>query len=239
MTDDPWLRRPPCDTGGNEERFRRLVETWSGDACATVDPRTLGVPAWAFLAWLGEQRGLLLHGSNDPDLEVCEPQVPDDRSPDPFSRRRAVYASSDAVWATFYAVLDRSVPGLRFLNAALRFEEDDGRLGEPRYYFSVAEAAAAAGCWRPGTVYVLRRDGFERRAPFTVGGRRAVEPHYASPRPVRPIARLAVAPDDFPLLGAVRVHDPDEVDARAERDPEGFPWLHEGEGADGGGTGGG
>jgi hypothetical protein len=230
VTDDGWSTLPPLDLRGHEDELARLVSSWPRGRCTVVDPAVLPVPAWAFLAHLCDVHGLLLHGSNDHCIEVFEPRSPNDRSADAFSRRTAVFASSDAIWASFYAVLDREAPGLRFLNAALRFELGSGRLSEPHYFFSVAREAAAQGCWRPGTVYVLPREGFERQPPYTLAGRTVVEPHWAREAPVRPVANVPISPDDFPLLGEVRVHDPAVVDARAARDPDGFPWLHDGEG---------
>ena len=46
----------------------------------------------------------------------------------------------------------------------------------------------------------------------------------ASPVPVRPVAKLAVCPADFPFLHQVHGHHDDELRTRAAADPGGFPW---------------
>jgi hypothetical protein len=48
---------------------------------------------------------------------------------------------------------------------------------------------------------------------------------WASHEPVPTLACVPVAPQDFPLLGGVRTHDPRTVAARAGVEPAGFPWL--------------
>ena len=46
----------------------------------------------------------------------------------------------------------------------------------------------------------LPRDPFKQQAPIEVKGTRIELTQWASPVAVRPIAKLAVAPDDFHLL---------------------------------------
>jgi hypothetical protein len=58
-----------------------------------------------------------------------------------------------------------------------------------------------------------------------LGGQRAHVPQWASLVAVTPLARIAVAPQDFPLLDQIRGHDDAYVLARARSDPDGFPWL--------------
>lgn len=221
----PWLPRP--DTGwshGLERRLRGLA-AWSlgaGDAGWIEAPPP--VAPWSFLTWLGEIEGCLLHGSADPAIDRFTPRSPADRSPDAFSKQRAVFATSDGIWAAFYAILDRQAPSLRFLNAALQFRSGSERWSRMHYYFSVSARAPRAP-WRPGVVYVLPPDGFRRQRPYRLGSSLVREPHYANPRPVRPLARMRVTPRDFPFLESVARHDPDVVDARAAADPHGFPWL--------------
>lgn len=223
--EEHWLPRPERTWDGEteaalEERYRRALAAGGG----WLEP-DLPVEPWAFLCWLADRKGLLLHGSPDPAIGCFEPREPDDRSVDAFSGRAAVFAAGDGIWAIFYAVLDRSLPNLRFLNGALQFELDRGRLSRMHYFFSVSAEALRQGPWRDGVVYLLPRRGFERQPPYLLGGRRVLEPHWASPEAVRPLAKLRVGPGDFPFLDRVRGHDPDRVAERSRRDPYGFPWL--------------
>lgn len=184
----------------------------------------LSVSKWKFLCWLTDVKGLLLHGSAAADIEVFEPRTPNDRSADDFSKQTAVFAASDGIWPLFYAILDRR-PGLRFLNGALQFELAPEQLTEMHYFFSITEEILKTVPWRSGVIYILPREQFVQQPPYELAGRMVHEPHWASPVPVRPLARLRVTPSDFPFLDQVRGHDPAAVDQLAASDPEGFPWL--------------
>jgi hypothetical protein len=187
--------------------------------------------------WL-ERPESLLGAHTEAELEsICEHAAaadagwleddlpPNDRSPDEFSKRTAVFAASDGVWPIFYAILDRSLPGLRFLNAALRFEPEPGRLTPMHYFFSVSEGALRSDPWREGVIYILPRQGFVQQPAYELNGRRVHEPHWASRNPVRPLAKIRVSPLDFPFLDRVRGHDNEEIARRSAEHPDGFPWL--------------
>ena len=168
---------------------------------------------------------MLLHGSGSPDITTFEPRTPIDNSPDDFSKQTAVFAASDGIWAIFYAVIDRVNFRLRMLNGALQFEVPNGWT-RMHYFFSVTQEVLKRYPWREGTVYVLPPEGFMRQPPYELGKHgRIYEPHWANPKSVKPLAKLKVTPEDFPLLAQVRGHDNEEVMANAARDPYGFPWL--------------
>lgn len=225
MIESHWLPRPPMNmappTVAALEAAYASVLTANG---GPLGPR-LPTPTWAFLCWLAEEKGLLLHGSPDPDIALFEPRTPRDRSADDFSKRTAVFATSDGIWAIFYAVLDRARPGMRLLNGALQFGNGTGEPSAMHYFFSVTRGLLREQPWRDGEIYLLPREGFEQQEPYELGGRTVIEPHWAAPTPVRPLARLRVTPHDFPFLERVREHDPVHVDRRASDDPGGFPWL--------------
>ncbi|OLV18093.1 hypothetical protein [Deinococcus marmoris] len=52
---------------------------------------------------------------------------------------------------------------------------------------------------------------------------RVLEAHWVNPNAVQPLWSLPVTPIDFPL--PVRTHDAAQVDAQADADTWGFPWL--------------
>lgn len=225
---DPWLPAPWLPLDAVRERDMGAFVT--GSILAAGGARVPDRPpcaTWLLLSWLCERYPVVLHGSNDPNIRTFEPRRPRDRSADEFSKQKAVFATSDGIWATFYAVLDRTTPALTFMNAALQFAAPGTSAGwsEMRYFFSIAKAARRAGPWREGTVYVLPSEGFGQQRPYRLGGRLVREPHFACPRPVRPLARVSVTPEDFPLLDHVRSHDPAVIEARATADPGGFPWI--------------
>lgn len=227
-----WLVRPAIDGERSVLRepgapaedgaaLKALIDTANG---GWIRPSG-GLPVWAFLNHLADSGGYLLHGSADPNIEVFEPRRPIDYSPDDFSKQEAVFAAGDGIWPIFYAVLNRPQPGLRFLNSALQFVSPGGGVSGMHYFFSVSRQDRAAPLWRSGTVYVLPREGFIRQPREQLGVHTIQEPHWASLNHVRPLAKVAVSPEDFPLLAAVREHDEAEVSAKALRDPNGYPWL--------------
>lgn len=196
-----------------------MVEEGRGD----VLPYDLTMPRWQFLGLLTKTVDVVLHGSSDPDIAEFRPHRPVDL--DEFSRRHAVYAASDGVWPIYFAIVDRTrVSSL--LNACFTVLDRDDAGEHPTYYFfSIEQVALDSQLWRDGTVYVLPRRSFVRQPPGRIGGHPVQVQQWASSTPVRPLARVPVAPQDFPLLDAVLPHDPALVRERSARDPDGFPWL--------------
>ncbi len=221
---DWMLELPPYELSGTAEAAFETALATGGTA--NLPP----LPRWVFLTWL-TRRGWLLHGSNRADLTYFEPRTPEDLSPDAFSKRTAVFAASDGVWATMYALRNRTQTK-RMLNMALQVREGSA-WSSMRYFLSLAprdsglpRASATDGrsLLQPGSVYVLPLHGFEQMHAYSWPGLGDVlEPHWANPQPVEPVMRVSVSPDDFPL--PVRIHDAARVDARSQSDPWGFPWL--------------
>ena len=223
---DYWLPRPEVEL--SDEVRLELSHFYTervADGRGEWLNAPLPVPKWAFLNWLADEKGLLMHGTGDPNIRVFEPRTPFDNSPDDFSKQTAVFAAGDGIWAIFYAVIDRINFRLRMLNGALQFGTHEGWT-RMHYFFSVTQEVLKRCPWREGTVYVLPPKGFVRQPPYVLGKHgRIFEPHYANPNPVQPLIKLHVMPEDFPLLAQVRGHNNDEVMANAAREPYGFPWL--------------
>jgi hypothetical protein len=217
-----WVVARP--TGPDDEVTAQFSQLWAehlaGGTGRVVDYR-LAAPRWQFLCWLADTQDVLLHGSGSADIVEFEPRKADDVGE--FGARVAVYAASDGLWPMYFAIVDRTVVG-SLVNASLHVLDDEGQRAGSYYYFSVDRDALAAGAWRPGSVYVLPRDTFESQPEEVTNGIRLASTQWASPVPVRPLARLDVRPEDFPLLDEVHGHDPAEVTARAAADPDDFPW---------------
>lgn len=199
-----------------------FAAAWAARDAGLLPPAT---PRWLFLRWLTGQ-GLLLHGSRQAGIARLEPRTPFDLSPDEFSGRTGVFAASDGLWAMMYALRDPAKVG-RMLNMALQ-REDDAGWSATQYFLSFAPRDEGTSVGRdplsPGWVYVLSADGFEQMPPYDWPGMgRVREPHWVSPHAVAPLWSLRVTSDDFPLT--VRTHGAARVDARAQADPWGFPWL--------------
>ena len=216
---DWMLELPPYEPNSAEERaFEAALSAW-GAAKLPAAPR------WTFLQWLTRQ-GYLLHGSNHADIAAFEPRTPKDFSPDEFSKRTAVFASSDGVWAMMYALINRTRTK-RILNMALQVREH-GSWSPMHYFLSLAprdpNVTEGRELLQAGYVYVLPKDGFEQMPAYNWPGVGDVlEPHWANPQEVQPLMRVSMSPADFPL--PVRIHDAALVDALSQSDPWGFPWL--------------
>lgn len=217
---DYYLPRPTAapDVDAFEALWTEQVKPGTG---ATVDYR-LADPRWQFLCWLADTKDVVLHGSGHPSIEEFEPRKADDVSE--FGGRTAVFAASDGLWPMYFALVDRGRVGSLVNGCAHVLGADGGRSGD-YYYFSIDRDALADEPWRPGTVYVLPRQTFEAEPEEQEWyGLRLASTHWASPVPVRPLARFAVRPEDFPFLDQVNGHDPEVVGVRAAADPGGFPW---------------
>ncbi len=186
---------------------------------------TLPWPRWQFIAHVSDTRRAVVHGSQNTGIDLFEPRQSNDAHP--FGDRAAVFGSSDGLWSMYYAILDRATYPMLLLNAAFRLEEEDGTLGEPHYFFSISDKALARRPYAPGMIYFLPGDSFETMPPETRGSTRIHIPQYASLLSVKPLARIAVAPEDFPFLAQMRGHDDETILRRVKADPGGFPWVED------------
>lgn len=188
--------------------------------CPLID-HDLGAPKWQFLTHLADVHGLVLHGSGDPTIRAFEPRKANDLQA--FGNQRAVYAAGDGIWATFFAVADRDrIPSVT--NACIRLADAAGRVSPPRYVFSISRSALPRHPWRAGTVYVLPGDTFMRQPPLRFGEYEVRVPQLASLVGVKPLARVAVEPADFPFLAQVRAHDDARLAEYASALETGAPW---------------
>jgi len=212
---------PDAGTAASFDRlFAETVEHGTGEE---IDYK-LQAPKWQFLCYLCDTKGVLVHGSGNPDIAEFEPRQSNDITE--FGNRSAVYAASDGLWAMYFAIVDRDRYVSSLMNACFRVMED-GQWSEPYYFFSINEDAIPHRPWRRGTVYLLPRATFEHQAPGDYQGMVLEIAQWASPVAVKPLAKLAVGPEDFPFLSQIYPHDPKIVSVRAASDPEGFPWMDE------------
>jgi hypothetical protein len=216
--------RPPHETSSEAHAsfdavFDRAASP-AGDGEIDYD---LPWPRWQFICHIADTRPVIVHGSQDHAIEVFEPRKSNDAHP--FGDRKAIFGASDGLWSMFYAILDRANHPMLLVNSAVRVEDKAGGLGEPLYFLSISRPALAARAFRPGMLYFLPRDGFEPMPVETFGGRRVHIAQWAKLEPARPIARIRVAPEDFPLLDQIRGHDDAVIFERVKSDPKGFPWV--------------
>lgn len=179
--------------GARRDTFDALI------AAARAEDRTLDATACPYplhelLTHLVVEHDLLLHGSNDAELEVLELRRARDYDTELF----AVVACDDGIWPIFYAVVARDCIKAVFTACT--------HLGRPprlrRFYmFAIGGDPASPSSWTRGAVYVLPRAGFRREWGH----------EWVTARPVRPLLRVLVGPEDFPLRDTVvGLSTPDE-----------------------------
>ncbi|WP_439600411.1 hypothetical protein [Devosia sp.] len=218
-----FLSRPPMPGAEARAAFDALFDRSIASGPNALIEYDLPWPRWQFIGHIVESRKLIAHGSQDGAIHTFEPRQSHDAHP--FGNRKAVYGASDGLWSMYYAILDRATHPMLLVNSAAQVELEDGALGDPFYFFSISRPALDARAFRPGTLYFLPRDSFEQMPPLEIAGQRAHVPQWASLVAVTPLARITVAPEDFPFLADMRGHDDGFIMERAKADPDGFPWL--------------
>ena len=229
MLPDYWIERPAVSLGSATEtaidEFLTLMEARDSDHLLDVDAllrNRRNVPTWTFLCGLAERRTIAFHGTGDPSIESFEPRQPIDFAP--FGDQRAVFATSDPVWAMFYAIVDRARYELTLNNGCILLLDSEGRAGVPYYYFSISREALPHQPWRTGYVYLLPAETFVEQPSGIYGDQPARVPQLASPVSVTPFARIEVAPSDFPFLDRIGGHDDDRLAEYAQAVMSASPW---------------
>jgi hypothetical protein len=226
---DYWIERPAVNAESATEsaidELLTLMEAREPDHLLDVDTllRTRrNVAPWTFLCGLAERRMIAFHGTGDPSIESFEPRQPTDFAP--FGDQRAVFATSDPVWAMFYAIVDRARYELTLNNGCIMELDPEGRSGVPHYYFSISQQALGHEPWRTGYVYLLPAETFVEQPSGVLGRQPSRVPQLASPVSVTPFARLEVAPSDFPFLKHIRGHDDNRLEEYAQAIMSASPW---------------
>jgi hypothetical protein len=186
---------PPVVDPGTEARFAA-----GADALLAGEPVEVPEPRLDFLRWLAGNRPVVFHGSPRYDLQELSIER---RSRDTTSwgNQQAVYASTDPVWAIYFACLrrDRGWTGTRNGSMGLA----GGPLYPRRYVFLHNRGSASPDRFGPGSLYLLSPAGFVADEPLAGAIDTA---HLVSREPVRPLARLDVTPADFPFRDRIRYY---------------------------------
>ena len=225
MLPDYWIERPPMTmsdaTRSAVEAFLAEPEDREVDVDAVVR-RNGDVTPWEFLCGVAAGREIAFHGTGDPNIDSFEPRKPIDFAP--FGDQKAVFATSDPIWAMFYAIVDRNRFPITLNNGCIIATDAEGRTGPPHYYFSISGGALPERPWRTGYLYFLPADSFVEQPPGPYGDQSARVPQLASPVAVRPFARLTITPEDFPFLAHIRGHDDERLAEYAQAVMSAAPW---------------
>ena len=150
-----------------------------------------------FLRWLASSREVAFHGSQRDDLDRLEP-LRKSRDQTEWGDQQALYATTDPVWAIYFACLrrDKGFRGTR--NGTLG--EADGPLYPRSYFFVHNRGSASPERFGPGSLYVLPAGPFAAQPPLAGVIDTA---HLVSKAAVLPLARIDVSPADFPFAGRI------------------------------------
>jgi hypothetical protein len=173
-------------TDAQREAMEALVRRARAEG-GLIDAASTGFPAHELLTYLVVQHGLLLHGTNNTELEVLEPRPARDFG----TQLEVVAAADDGIWPLFYAVIARhGVDGV--FTACLQL----GRVPRLRRFYMFRLFGAdphEETAWTHGAVYAVPRAGFWREWGN----------EWLRATAVTPVLRVLVRPSDFPLRNAV------------------------------------
>ncbi|TDO47312.1 hypothetical protein EV643_109205 [Kribbella sp. VKM Ac-2527] len=181
-----------------EEFTRRYL-----DSPGTLDRLRPPGKVMTYLRWLAVHHQVLFHGSQRDGISELRPDRESDDST-PFGSQRAVFATDDAVWAMWFALLARG-RGFRSTRNGVWSVRGDRQTRQ--YFFSVNSDQLDAELLTDGWLYVLPRAGFTAE-PAIAGLLQSGQ--WVNPDPVRPIARFPVIPTDFPFTSVIGRHSDTE-----------------------------
>lgn len=189
----PSLQSPVVDAA-TEARFAVAVDGLLAGESAVPEPRL------DFLRWLAENRAVVFHGSPRDDLlELSTERLSRDSTA--WGNQQAVYASTDPVWAIYFACLRRDRGWTGTKNGSMG--RAGGSLYPRRYVFLHNQGSASPDRFGPGSLYLLSPATFVADEPLAGAIDTA---HLVSREPVKPLTRLDVRPEDFPFRDRVRYY---------------------------------
>ena len=205
------------------EKQKAFEDLWQLKNKGDLIDYSLPYPKWQFLTYLCETKELVLHGSQNHYIDIIAPRQANDIRA--YSNQRAIYATTDGIWVIYFAILDRKkYPEMSLFNSCLRARLSADQLSDPMYFFSITHSVLLQNPWCEGMIYILPRQSFEREAPQQMQGVEIVFPHWISPVPAEPAAKLMVGSQDFPFLAQIHGHNNEKLDQLAIADPNGYPW---------------
>jgi hypothetical protein len=184
-----------------QKSFDVLLDGAIGLRPNTLISYNLPYPKAEFLNYACDWRGLVAHGSPLNDLEVIEP-LRKSKDTNEFGNRQQVFCSPDAIWAMWFAILDKSKYHLT-QNGCVRVGQGERRL--KYYHFELPAANEADPPFTNGTIYLCRAEAFPEKRPYPqLEWFKAEIEEWGSAQPVIPLARIHVTPHDFPYLKQVQ-----------------------------------
>jgi len=161
----------------------------------------LPYPKSEFLNYVCDWRGFVVHGSPMSDLLTLRPiRKSSDKSE--FGNRQQVFASPDAMWAMWFAILDKAKLNLT-RNGSVRIGRGQNRV--KYYHFELPKENKEDSPFAEGMLYITRAQDFPDKRPYPILDWFDAEiEEWGSTQPVTPLAKIRVSPRDFPYLAKVQ-----------------------------------
>ncbi|MEZ4673900.1 MAG: HEAT repeat domain-containing protein [Caldilineaceae bacterium] len=194
-------------------------ETLARGQGETVD-YTLPYLKHEFLRYLVEEKGLFLHGSGKPDIDILKPFRYGTDAAD-HGNVSGVYADRDPIRPVYFAVVEgKRCFGLTngYFNLTESGEtstKGDLPCNERFYKLAIGVNGLCRPFWRPGMIYVLPPNTF------------TYEKEWTSRQPVPPLLRVPVTHEDLPLHEQVWGADWRRLDLNWVDPREPFPFLQD------------
>ena len=169
--------------------YESLITVMSEQNCLNY---ILSYPKYRFLQYMSMKEQYLFHGSNNLHIETFEP-----REQTLYNGRltKAVFASAESLWSTFYAVFDRKKLVGSFRNGCIAYKN------KKYHYYSLNESTLQNNPWTEGKLYILPRDRFMK-----VSKGKAYFDEWICHDFVKPISSISVSKDDFYFFNKVAMH---------------------------------
>jgi hypothetical protein len=190
----------PCDPAAAYE-FNRLLNASLLFKAERPIEYNLPYPKTDFLNYMCDWRGLVAHGTYLQGLRLLQP-IRNSTDPSEFGNRQQIFASPDAIWAMWFAILDRS-RATTTRNGCIGIGNDTNRA--KYYHFELPSGLQDQFPFIPGCIYLAKAQDFpyrHRMGMLNFFGGDLEE--WGSTEPVAPLAWIRVEPHDFPYLDQVQ-----------------------------------
>lgn len=198
----PPIRRAVRPADENQRiAFDRLFEATLQRGPNALIRYDLPHPKSDFLNHLCDWRGYVAHGSPLSELDVLQP-IRKSSDKNEFGRRQQIFCSPDAVWAMWFAILDKNKFNLT-RNGCVRVGIGANRV--KHYHFELPKVNEENRPFTRGMIYIALAKDFPDKRPFPLLEHLNAEiEEWGSTHPVTPLARIEVGPEDFPYLDKVQ-----------------------------------
>jgi hypothetical protein len=200
-THPPIQRRVQPVSDKQRLAFDHLLDTALSNGNHTFIDYNLPYPKADFLNYICDWRGFVAHGSPMQELDTLEP-LRKSKDKGEFGNRQQVFCSPDAMWAMWFAILDKDKFNLT-RNGCVRVGSGARRL--KYYHFELPKINRENSPFAEGVIYIARAEDFPDKRPFPLLETFNAEiEEWGATKPVTPLARIKVKPEDFPYFDRVQ-----------------------------------